>query len=162
MIESEKRIPLDANSFQAGGKTFIVYGSVNIERKIIMQDLEIRAGYGMDIIQIIQTGTKWTEMKNKGKGFEADVMLQNMFEGGMRSANGQQDPMILICTLFMCPEDEDRTVWDEAQANEKIKLWSKEGYPSEDFLFWGVRFSRRYQQGLPEDSPNFSESPEAS
>ena len=161
MKESEKRIPLDANSFTAGGKTFIIYASVNIERKRIMQNLEVQSYYGVDLAGINRIGIKWTDMKNKGKGFEADVMMSNMLEGGLRKVNNQHDPLMLICTLFMCTEDENRNVWDEALANEKLKLWSEEGYPSEDFLHWGVRFSRHYQQGLPEDSLTSLEEGEA-
>lgn len=153
MIESEKRIPLDANSFQAGGKTFIIYGSVNIERYTIMQELEVRSMFGADFAQLHRAFVEWVNLKNQKKDFDADIKLRNTFEGVLRKANNQYDPLLLICTLFMCEADEDRKTWDEANANEKIKLWSEEGYPTEDFLRWGLRFSRLYQLGSDSDTP---------
>lgn len=158
MVESEKRIPLDANSFTAGGKTFIVYGSLNIERYTVLQELEVRSIYGADYGQLHKAFLKWVELKNMQKPFDADTHLRNTFEGVLRKTNKQYDPLLLICTLFMCDEQEDRTQWDEANANEKIKLWSEEGYPTEDFLRWGLHFSRHYQHGFLEGSPDSLES----
>ncbi len=160
MVESEKRIPLDANSFEAGGKTFIIHGSLNIERYTILQDLEVRSAYGADFVQLHRAFLKWVDLKNAKKDHDADHMMRNTFEGVLRKVNKQYDPLLLICTLFMCEKDEDRTQWDEANANEKIKLWSEEGYPTEDFLRWGLRFSRHYQRGFLEDSLDILESPE--
>lgn len=154
MIEGEKRILLDANSFQAGGRKFIIYGSVNIERYTILQELEVRSIFGADYVQLHRAFVEWVNLKNAKKDFDADTMLRNTFEGVLRKTNKQYDPLLLICTLFMCDESEDRASWDEANANEKIKLWSEEGYPTEDFLRWGLHFSRRYQLGLEEGSPD--------
>lgn len=156
-MDEDKRIPRDANSFEAGGRTYIIYGSVPIERYTVMQELEVRSAYGATYAQLHRAYKDWTDMKNKGRGHEADVKMSNTFEGVNRKTNKQYDPILLICTLFMCEKDEDRTTWSEEQANEKIKVWSKEGYPTEDFLRWGLHFVRLYQVGFNEDSQSISE-----
>ena len=162
MIEqTEKRILLTDNSIQVAGETQIIHGHVNIERYGILRDLELRSAIGVDFAGMHRTGKQWTALKNSGKGFEADVMMQNMLDGtALRKVNRQHDPLLLICTLFICPATEDRRYWNEETANEKIKLWSEEGYPTEDFLRLGLQFSRRYQFVSEEDSLNGSENPE--
>lgn len=162
MIEqTEKRILLTDNSFEAGGKTYIIHGSVNIERYTVLQNLEVQSAFGADFVQLHRAHAKWAELHNKRLPFDADRLMDNTFSAVARKANGQRDPLILICTLFMCDKDEDRTTWDEETANEKIKIWSEEGFPAEDFFRLALRFSKRYQSGLEDDSlDTFQSQPE--
>lgn len=150
MIEQkEKRIALDDNSIQVGEEKHIIHGNVNLERYVYLDELVLRGRFGVGWIEWHRKGQQWTQMKNAGKGFEADVMMQNMLDGTpLRKANKQHSPEVLICTLFICPETEDRTTWNEEAANEKIKLWSKEGFPAEDFTRLGLLYIERYYQGL--------------
>lgn len=154
--EKEKRIGLSDNSFEAGGKKFIVHSSVNIEMYRVLEELQVRARFGMNYAQLHAGYVKWVELKNAKKDFDADVQLRNVFEGVARGVNKQQDPLVLICTLFCWPQGEPRVSWDEEKANETIKLWSEEGYPVEDFLLLGLQFVRRYQSGSLTESLSIS------
>lgn len=156
----EKRIGLSDNSFEAGGKKFIVHSSVNIELYRVLEDLQVRARFGANFAQLHRGFEKVVDLMNKGKRFESDIALNNMMQGTARALNKQHDPLLLICTLFCWPEGESRTTWDEEKANETIKLWSEEGYPVEDFLALGLQFVRRYQSDLLIESLNISEAEE--
>jgi hypothetical protein len=159
--ETEKRIRLTDNSFEAQGVKFVIYSSVNIERYMHFQELQVRAAYGSTYAHFYQGYQKIVDLKNKGKGFEADIALHNMMQGASRALNKQHDSLMLICTLFCCPSDEDRTIWNEESANEKIALWSKEGYPVEDFLALALQSCKRYQDDLFSDLVNGSEAEQA-
>ena len=114
---TEKRINLTDNSFEAGGKTFIIYSSVNIERYRVLEDLQVQARFGANYAQLHTGFEKIVDLKNKGKQFEADIALHNMRQGVVRKLNKQHDPLLLMATLFCCPADEDRTIWSEESAN---------------------------------------------
>ena len=154
--EKEKRVGLSDNSFVAGGKTFIVHSSVNIRMYRVLEELQVRARFGMNYAQLHAGYVKWVELKNTKKDFDADVHLRNVFEGVARGVNKQNDPLVLICTLFCWPQGEPRIDWDEELANDTINLWSEEGYPVEDFLLLGLQFVRRYQTGSLTESLSIS------
>lgn len=147
----QKRIALTDNSFEAGGRKFIIYSSLNIERYRMLEELQVRAQYGQNYAQLNNGFLKVVELINKGKQFEANVALHNMMQGTARALNKQHNPMLLIATLFCCEEGEDRTEWTEEAANEKISLWSKEGLLVEDFFGLSLRLCRHYQQDLFKD-----------
>jgi len=160
MVEAEKRIPISANSFEAGGKKFIVHSSVPIDFYERMDELQVQARYGKSFADLHRAYIKWVELKNAKKDFDADVQLRNVFEGVARGVNKQQDPLILICTLFCWPEGEPRISWSEETANETIKLWSEEGYPVEDFFSLALQFVARYQSASVIASQNILEQTE--
>lgn len=157
MVGTEKRINLTDNSFEAGGQKFIIHSSLNIERYRVLEELQVRARYGQNYAQLHTGFLKVVDLINKGKRFEADNALHNMMQGTVRALNKQHDPMLLMATLFCCPDDEDRTTWSEETANEKISIWSKEGYPVEDFFGLSLQLCRHYQEGLFNDLINTSE-----
>lgn len=156
-MDTEKRIQLTDNSFLAGGRRFIVYSSLNIERYRILEELQVRARFGQNYAQLHAGFLKVVDLVNKGKRFESDIALNNMMQGVVRALNKQHDPVLLMATLFCCEETEDRTIWSEESANEKIELWSKEGYPVEDFFRLSLQLCRRYQDGLFSDLVDTSE-----
>lgn len=161
MVESEKRIRLTDNSFEAGGVKFIVHSSLCIELYRVLDELQTRAAFGADFAGLFRGYEKWVKLKNEQKPFDADTHLRNVFEGVARKVNNQHDPLVLICTLFCWPEGADRTKWDEESANETIKKWNDEGYPIEDFFQLGLQFIRRYQGALQLDSLSSLEGEEA-
>lgn len=156
-MSEPKRILLTDNSFEAGGKRYIVHSTLNIERYRVLEELQVRSRFGKSFADLHRGFEKVVELINKGKRFEADIALNNMMQGTARALNKQHDPLILICTLFCCEEGQPRTGWDEEAANETIKLWSEEGYPVEDFLFLGLHFVRLYQLGSLQESPDILE-----
>ncbi len=161
MVESEKRIRITDNSFEAGGVKYIIHSSVCVDLYNRLDELQTRWYYGADYAGLFRGYTKWVELKNAQKPFDADTHLRNVFEGVVRKVNGQHDPGILICTLFCWPEGADRTQWDEESANEKIKAWNNEGYPAEDFFRLGLEFVKRYQAAFQLDTLNTLDGEEA-
>ena len=153
-MDKEKRIGLNDNSFQAGGKKYIIHSTVNIERYRHMEELQVRAAFGQNYAQFHAGFLRIVDLKNKGKQFEADIALNNMMQGTARAINKQHNPLLLIATLFCCTQGEDRTTWDEETANEKIEIWSKEGYPVEDFFGLSLQSCRHYQSDLFQDLGN--------
>lgn len=155
MVEqTEKRVRLTDNSFEAGGITYVIHSSVTAELYRHMDELLVRGRFGKGYAQLHNAYLKWMELKNAKKDFDADVQLRNTFEGVARGANRQHDPLVLICTLFMWPDGADRMLWTEESANEKVKAWSEEGYPVEDFTRWGLFFARRYASDSITDLPD--------
>ena len=158
MVEQiEKRIGLNDNSFVANGKKYIVHGSINVALYRVLDELQVRAGFGASYAQLYNGYTKWVELKNAQKPFDADTHLRNVFEGVARGVNKQHDALLLICTLFCCAEGTDRSEWNEEVANEIIKEWGAEGYPAEDFFLLAALFVRRYQSALLQGSQNTSD-----
>lgn len=156
-MSEPKRILLTDNSFEAGGKRYIVHSTLNIERYRVLEELQVRSRFGKSFADLHRGFERVVELINKGKRFEADIALNNMMQGTARALNKQHDPLILICTLFCCEEGQPRTGWDEEAANETVKIWSEEGYPVEDFLYLGLHFVRHYQLGLLPESQDTSE-----
>lgn len=159
MVEqTDKRVKATDNSFMAGGIKYIVHSSVNLERYKHLDELQLRAAYGVDYAGLFRGYYKWVELKNAQKPFDADIHLRNIFEGVQRKVNGQNEPLALICTLFCRPEGDTSQTWDEESANETLKKWSDEGYPVEDFFRLGLAFVARYQSDFNSDSQDTLES----
>jgi len=161
MVEqTEKRVRLTDNSFDAGGVTYVIHSSVTAELYRHMDELLVRGRFGKGYAQLHNAYLKWVELKNAKKDFDADIHLRNVFEGVARGVNKQHDPLVLICTLFMWPEGStsmDKMGWNEESANEKISAWSEEGYPVEDFTNWGLFFAKRYASDSIIDSQGILE-----
>ena len=157
----EKRILVTDNSFLAAGNKYIIHSSLNIERYRVLEELQVRARFGQNYAQLHNGFLKVVDLVNKGKRFEADIAMHNMMQGTVRAMNKQHDPVLLMATLFCCEETEDRTIWSEESANEKIEIWSQEGYPVEDFFRLSLQLCRRYQDGLFSDLVDTLEEEEA-
>lgn len=140
----DKRISESDNSFEAGGKVWVIHSNLTIELYQRMEELLVTARYGKSYAELMAAFAKWVDLKNAQKPFDADVHLRNIFEGVARGANKQHDPLLLICTLFCWPDGEERKGWTEAEANERLKVWSDEGYPVEDFFDLALRCVRHY------------------
>jgi len=147
-MQTEKRVTTEDNSFTAGGIRFVIHSTLNVIFYEKMEELLLRARYGKSYRDLMAGYSKWVELKNAQKPFDADVHLRNVFEGVVRGVNKQFDPVLLICTLFCWPEGVERKEWSEESANETLKIWSDEGIPVEDFFALALRFVRRYSQGL--------------
>lgn len=153
MQQPPKRIALTDNSFEAGGRRYIIHSTLNIAFYRVLEELQVRARFGASFAQLHRGFENVVALINKGKRFEADIAFSNLMQGTAREVNKQQDPLILICTLFCWPDGEPRTTWDEETANETVKIWSEEGLPVDDFLLLGLQFIRHYQRDLLQDTP---------
>lgn len=148
-----KRIPPDANSFTSGGRKIIVHNSLGIERYRHFQRLQVVAGFGADYQTLYQTLQKAYGLLNAVKVADAAVAINGALEGVNRRINGQTDPLLLICTLFMVPEGENLAHWDESRAAETINDWLEDGYDIRDFFQWAFRLVKQFASDLQSGSP---------
>ena len=88
---------------------------------------------------------------------DAAVTLNGILEGLARPINGQQHPMLLLCSLFVSKPGEDLAAWNEAEATEKIKDWESSGMNVQDFFTLALRLVRQFHNALQDPSLNTSE-----
>lgn len=144
---------LSANSFKsASGKKYIVYPSITTCRfevletlMVEMENLTSPSGFREESVAVY-------DLLNKGKFADAAVKQNNIINGVSRIQNGQPHPLLTICSLFICPAEENQAEWSEAEAQEKIKDWA--GVEVDFFLASAKRFLRRYINDYATDSLN--------
>ena len=71
---------------------------------------------------------------NSGKFADASVCLFNAISAGETIAEDRPPIWLLALTLFVRPEGADISVWDQAEAEQWISDWTKEGYSITDFF----------------------------
>ncbi len=152
IYQTDKRINLNDNSFEAGGVKYLIHGNLDIERFQRLEEMEVRARFGANFISLHNRLTEIWELLNTHKYADAIVKLHNCMQGTVRQVSKQTDPLLLICTLFCRPEG-DTQAWSEELANERVKAWSAEGYPAEDFFALGLQFVKHYHTILQPDTP---------
>jgi len=149
-----KRIPLEANSFEAGGMKYLIHQSLTLARYKKFQELQVIAGFGADYSTLYKDVEKAYKCLNSGKVADAAVAMYKILEGTARPINAQEGAMMLICTLFMAPTGTDLAHWSEAEATEHIRAWEEAGYLAEDFFGLALRLVRNFRQILANDSQN--------
>lgn len=146
---------LNANSFQsASGKEYIVYPSMTVKRFEAFERLQIEMQHSVSMSAFRQEVAEIYELLNKPKFAEASVKTYNLLNGAARIENSQPHPLLLICSLFICPASENQAEWSEAEATEKIKDWA--GVDIAFFLASARGLLRRYMTDLDTDSLTFS------
>ena len=147
---------LNANSFKsASGKEYIVYPSMTVKRFEAFERLQIEMQHSVSMSAFQQEVAEIYELLNKPKFAEASVKTYNLLNGAARIENAQPHPLLLICSLFICPASENQAEWSEAEAAEKIKDWA--GVDIAFFLASAKRLLLRYMIDLDIDSQTFSE-----
>lgn len=154
MATELKRLALDANSFLAMGKKYIVHPTIGIERYKKMEELQVIASFGADFKTLYAAANKAYGQLNAMKVGDAAVTLNGILEGLSRTLSGQETPLLLICTLFISEENEDLSSWDEAKAGEKIKDWTTDGYDAADFFKLAFDLLKQYHSNFQQDFLN--------
>lgn len=157
MAKELKRIPIDANSFLANGTKYIIHPSLSVERYRHFQRLQVIGGFGSDYQTLYRAVSGAYDLLNKGKFADAAVKLNGLLEGIGRETSGQEDPFLLLCTLFVAKQGADLERWSEAEAQDCISDWKDEGYDVADFFKLALRLVRDLHNALAQDSRNISE-----
>ena len=150
-----KHIQPTDNSFDANGRKYIIHSALTIERFEHFEDLEVQIGLGVTFEQLHGKAKEAYAALNSREGNLADasVILNDIIQGVARVRNGRQIPTLLLCTLFICREGEDRSKYDRAEAVEKINDWRKEGYSVADFFSLAFNLVSGLKTALNENSP---------
>ncbi|MCB0541918.1 MAG: hypothetical protein KDC70_00285 [Saprospiraceae bacterium] len=121
----QRTIEVSANSFSGvSGKTYIVYPSLTAARYAVLETLQLEMQYKTSLSGFVSELQQAYEALNNGKQADAAVILNNAINGAARVESGEPYPILLICALFICAEDEEQGKWSEAEARAKIEDWA--------------------------------------
>lgn len=147
---------LNTNAFKsASGKEYIVYPSLTARRFEVFERLQVEMEHATTLSAFRGEVAGAYELLNKSKFADAAVKINNLLNGAARIENGQPHPLLLICSLFICPAEENQAEWSEAEATEKIKDWA--GVDIAFFLASAKRLLSRFITDYATDSLNISE-----
>lgn len=153
-------VDISANSFYGiSGKQYIVYPSLSTERYQVLETLQIELEYATSMSGFKAELEKAYRALNEVKFADAAIIINNILNGAARIESGQPNPVLMICTLFICTPDENQARWSESEAAEKIKDWA-----AVDVAFFLTLVRRLYRRFMPDlnfDSPNTSQPSEA-
>lgn len=151
----------ETDSFEAGGKKYIVHKSLNITRYREYERLQVIAGFGAEYTTLFNGMKKAYAELNTMKAADASVTLYNLMEGVTRKINKHNSPVLLMCSLFINTADEDLTKWSEPAANEKIADWEAAGFDMQGFFHLYLRWAQTFEVGLLSGLSTTSEIPES-
>jgi len=121
-------------SFQANGKKYIMRTSLTLSRFEVFQDLQISAAFSVDFENIFKNLRQSYDLLDEGKPASAAVKLYNLMSGVKDKMDGKIDPILSLCSLFICTEEEDVTKYDAELCQAKITDWKIEGIAAESFF----------------------------
>lgn len=121
-------------SFKANGKKYIMRTSLTISRFEAFQELQISAAFGVDFESMFKNLRQCWDLLEEGKWASASVKVYNLMSGVKDKMDGKIDPILALCSLFICTEDEDVTKYDVELCRAKITDWTIEGIASESFF----------------------------
>lgn len=162
MDDKIKRVGPETDTFEAGEKKYIVYKSISLARYREYERLKFIAGFGADYQTLFGVMKSAYEDLQTLKAADASVKLHNAMSGLARKIDKHQDPVLLMCTLFINTENEDLSKWSEPLANEKITDWEGAGYDVQGFFHLYMRWMPTFEAGFLLDSPTISEEAESS
>lgn len=156
MSNDLKRLELTQNSFEANGRKYIIHPSLSVKRFEEFEKMQIEVSWGVDFDTLFKKLKEVWEKLDKGKFAEASVVVWNLLKGISRLIEQREHPLLLLCTLFICLEDEDRRDWDEATAKEKIQDWREEGIIVSDFFGLAFNLVQGFTDGYKQSLNHFS------
>jgi hypothetical protein len=121
-------------SFQANGKTYLVRPTLSLERFEEFEKLQIEVGFSTDFENIFKNIRKAFDLLEEGKTATTAVILYNIMNGVKNKIENRENPVLLLCTLFICAPDENTTIYDLELNKLKIEDWKKEGIAAESFF----------------------------
>lgn len=149
-----KHIQPTDNSFMANGRKYLIHNSLTVERFERFEDLQIQVSLGVDFRTLHGNIKEAYDVLNSREGRLADasVILNDVLQGVSRIRNNRPVPTLMLCTLFICREGEDRAKFDEAEAIEKINDWRAEGYSVADFFSLAFNLVSGFEEALNANS----------
>lgn len=122
------------DKFTANGHEYVIRTSLPLERFEIFEDTQVEVGYGVDFRSLFGQIRNSYDFLNEGRQADGAVVLYNIMNGIKNQIDKRTNPVLKLCTLFICRIDEDLTKYDEVMAKAKIEDWKKEGIATEDFF----------------------------
>jgi hypothetical protein len=116
------------------GATYIATSGISVGRYAPFEKFRLAASLGVLPKQLFDSMKKTHELFNGSKFADAILNNANNMVSVARIADGDFDPFIYMCTMFLNKEDEDLSTWDEAKAHTKIEDWKE--YAMDDFFLF--------------------------
>lgn len=120
------------NSFQCKDVEYFIETAehLGIKRRVEYDKLMMKWSNGVDYLGAHNATRRMIEHFNKGQYTKLGVELENSLVRTGEAEN-EEDPILMICCLFMNLKDEDRTqVPTESEQQDKIQGWSEGGVPA--------------------------------
>lgn len=151
-----KELTVTDNSFIANGNKYLIHSSLSIGRMGWFEKFQAKLQTGLAIYEIPKRLEEIIALKNAQKGVQADHKLMTLFEATHSTTVDTTNPALLLCSLFVCREDEDLAAWNEAKAMEAIEDWKTEGYDFKSFFALAFSLAVTYltelTKGLVQDA----------
>ncbi len=146
---SLKKIDLQAGSFEANGKKYLIETTLSIGRYRKYEEIEIETGYGRSFKDLYDNVRQAYDDLNKSKPADASVKLYNLING--ITDPKKKEPFVLrYCALFMNTEEEERASITDDQIQAKISDWQQEGLDIDPFFQFAIHslpgFLDRYKK----------------
>ena len=150
-----KQIPQNGEPFTANGKTYYQEDALSIDRWILMNELTIQLGFGVEYSELQKNIFNMIEMGNKQRFSDIVISAHNMVNGISKMYT--RKPMILkFCALYMNTEDEDRGTINEDDISRKINDWKTEELGIDGFFVFSLLKARslaeNYQNAIQDVS----------
>lgn len=129
-----RRLEIDANSFVAGGNKYLIHSSISLGRINFFEKFRLMVSTGMAIKDVKAQLGEIINLENSGKKVQANHKLYLLNESLEIATVETTHPVFLLASLFICREEEDLSVWNEAKALENINDWIQEGFDYNDFF----------------------------
>jgi len=150
------KIDLTKGEFTAKGKTYKAHSTLSIERFIEFEKLQVSVGFGFTFDQFFHKLKDSYEDLNKGKQADAAVKIHNMLTGIADKIDRRKHPVLMLCALFICTEDEDRKRYDEKLMEKKVNDWQEEGLEIQDFFTLAFNFVKGFIPAYQEITQSIS------
>lgn len=145
------------DSFMANGNNYVIRTSLTISRFENFETLQVKVGFGVESREIFANMKKAYGYLNDNKLADASVVLYNSMNGIKEHLDERENEVLLLCSLFICLEDEDVTTFDLQKSRKKIEDWKKEGISMESFFTLAFGFTNSYTPVYNETSLNISD-----
>ena len=120
-----RTIPKEANSFTGiSGKEYLIRDSISVGRFPHFEAIQIEMAHGVSVSGFQSEVQRVYSLLNQMKFADGCTALYNALSGTERVANSVPHPVMRLCTLFMCEQDEALEKWDEALAMKKVEDWA--------------------------------------
>lgn len=146
-----KNINITDNSFIANGNKYLIHSSLSVGRIQQFEKLQARMQNGFTVYEIAKKLEDIIKFTNEQKTVQANTKLFLLHESCINAENDISHPALLMCSLFMCKENDDLTNWNESKALENIEDWRVEGYDFKDFFHLAFNLAKEFLIELTKD-----------
>jgi len=146
-----KNINITDNSFVANGNKYLIHSSLSVGRIQQFEKLQARMQNGFSVYEISKKLEEIIKLTNEQKTVQANTKLFVLHESCTNIENDISHPALLMCSLFICKENDDLTSWNESKALENIEDWRIEGYDFKDFFHLAFNLAKDFLTELTKD-----------